>query len=154
MTASPKTTEDVLWGWLNTVKAIFKRDLHMTRVENAVGPGWPDVEGMLTSNQFFIELKCSPRPAYDYTNIKVNYRPKQPPWHKRRLQAGARIFTLVQVGSGAEACRYLIGSEHLETVKAGITEDRMAELSLCDGRATARQIVSTAAYAPSPSANV
>lgn len=140
------TTEDVLWSWLNMVKAIFRHDLHMTRVENAVGPGWPDVEGMLISRQFFIELKCSRRPVHSDTPVRVKYRPKQPPWHKRRLRAGARIFTLVQVGSGqADARRYLIDSKHLPIVKEGITETELGRLSLCDGRTKATDIVRLAA---------
>ncbi len=142
------TTEDVLWGWLNTVKPLFRHDLHMTRVENAVGPGWTDVEGTLTGRQFFIELKCASRPAKLDTPIKVKFRPKQPHWHKRRLQAGAHIFVLVQVGSGqADARRYLIGSKHLPIVKSGVTEKDLDNLAWLNGKATARDIILNAAGA-------
>lgn len=142
------TTEDVLWGWLNTVKPLFRHELHMTRVENAVGPGWPDVEGMWTGRQFFIELKCSPRPKNPDTNIRVKFQPKQPPWHKRRLQAGARIFVLVQVGSGqTDARRYLIDSKHLEVVKRGVTETVLSNMAMLNGRAKAFDIIINAAGA-------
>jgi len=118
----------------------------MTRVENAVGPGWPDVEGMLVGTQFFIELKCAYRPVYANTEIQVKFRPKQPPWHRRRLLAGARIFVLLQVGKDADACRYLISSQHIEDIKAGLLETDLAQLAVIDPRSKARAIVDAAAY--------
>ncbi len=140
------TTETVLWGWLKRARYAFLRDLHMNRIENLVGKGTPDVEGCLTIEQFWIELKCSDRPKRPTTNVKVKFRPYQPEWHKARRKAGGRVFVLVQVGSGKkDARRYLVSSVYLSLLKDGITEECMCELALCDPKATPTEVVRTAA---------
>lgn len=143
----PATTEDVLWGWLKRpAKAVFRYDLHMTRIENAIAGGTPDVEGTLLGSSFWIELKCSYRPVREDTTIKVRYRPKQPPWHRRRARSGGRVFTLLQVGSGRlTARRYLLEARHLPLVKEGVTEDVLRHLALVDPRSDAETIIRAAA---------
>ncbi|MEE8608976.1 MAG: hypothetical protein V3S55_15335 [Nitrospiraceae bacterium] len=141
------TTESNLWSWLNKVKPLFRELLHMTRIENSAGLGTPDTEGCLSGRQFWIELKCCKRPRNPDTKLEIKFRIAQPPWHRRRLAAGGRMYTLVQVGSGSGhgANRYLVHSEHVELLKAGVNEEVLRELSLCDPQAKAKHIIFLAA---------
>lgn len=82
----------------------------MTRVENLLEEGWPDVEGCLEGKSFHIELKSAKRPKRETTRVLApdDIRPRQPPWLKARWMAGGNAFWLVQVGERHRACRYLL----------------------------------------------
>lgn len=128
--AQSASREANLWKWLKRARAHYREDLHMKRVENSVGNGMPDVEGCLCGEQFFLELKCSARPARITTNIKVRFEPEQIPWMIRRSNAGGRAFVFLQIGSGPDAQRYLLRPMDLAEVEAGCTEQRIAQLSI------------------------
>ena len=141
------TKESSLWNWLSKVRPVYREKLHMTRLENLVGEGTPDVDGCLEGCQFWAELKCNKRPARAKTPIRVKFRPMQVPWLKRRVRADGRAFVLVQVGQGRAARRYLIPGEMAAKVATGLTEAELDGLAVCDPEATATEIVQTAAGA-------
>lgn len=119
----------------------------MSRVENAVGSGMADVEGCLDSTQFWIELKCEPRPARRSTPIKPRFEPSQEPWHRRRRLSGGRTFVLLQVGSGAAARRYLLFGKLIPELEKGMTEQRLEALSVISPSASSREVVEAAVQA-------
>lgn len=100
--------ESDLWRWLSTARLHFKRELHMTRVENAVAKGFPDVEGCLRGQQFFIELKCAT--VRKHGNLAFGHRitGEQAHWLDRRFALSGHAWVLIQVGTGASATRYLV----------------------------------------------
>lgn len=143
-----KVPETRLWSWLDGgTKRHFKYDLHMNRVENSVMEGMPDVEGCLRRVQFWIELKCERRPSTAGTPIRAKFRPAQPPWLRRRIEAGGRAFVLLQVGSGRDARRYLIRGDKADEMAAGVTEDWLEAESFVHSKAAAKSIVQAASLA-------
>lgn len=132
MTASPKVSESRLWSWLEKpCRKHFKKALHMTRLENSVGTGTPDVEGQLDGcGQFWMELKCCARPARETSKLNIKFRPTQLPWLRRRARAGGKVYVLVQVGSGATASRYLVSSHVLYMFEHPRTEKDLGSMSL------------------------
>jgi hypothetical protein len=147
MTHSPSVRETRLFQWLSLCKTIFRNRLHMTRIENSVGVGASDVEGVLNGKPFYVELKTGMRPALPDTLIKVKVEDSQPRWHKKRCDAGAVTYFLIQIGSGKDAARYLIHSAHLLELKIhGMTEGRMRDLAKLPGDAKAHEIIERATY--------
>lgn len=139
------TRESGLWRWLAKAKMTLREALHMTRVENLVGQGTPDVEGCL-GNQFWMELKCEARPANEDTPIRPKFRPTQVPWLLRRAGAGGKAFVLLQVGMGGRAARYLIPARFARRLEEhGMTEAQLGECSAASPRASAEQVVRAAA---------
>jgi hypothetical protein len=140
-----KTREKSLWKWLEKAKLAFGPALHMERVENYLEKGTPDVEGCLNYGSFHIELKTSPRPSKPGTRIKPKYQDGQPEWHEKRIRAGGRVFSLVQVGSGAGASRYLLwGDFSARLAKDGMSEAELASVSVVDPKASAPEVVRAA----------
>jgi hypothetical protein len=81
----------------------------MTRIENMVDEGTPDVEGCLDGVALWIELKSCARPARARTPIHPKVRPSQADWHRERTAAGSRHhYVLIQVGEASQAKLYLI----------------------------------------------
>ena len=137
--------ESTLWIWLNRTKPLYKRTLHMCRVENSALNGMADVEGCLKSKQFWIELKCYARPSNSSTKIKARFEEAQIPWLKRRHDAGGNVFILLQVGQGHKARRYLIPGDLGAILEKGLTETRLEALAIIGPKSTASQIVEAAA---------
>ncbi len=124
------TTEAGLWKWLKQVKRQLRRDdLHIDRVENSVGAGFPDVEGMLDTIWFGIELKVNSRPAHETTPIKVKVRDSQIKWHPRRRRAGGLCWFLCQVGEGHQRKLYLIPGDYAQELLDGMCENELRDLS-------------------------
>lgn len=151
-----KISESDLWKWLNKIKRVYKKRLHMSRVENAVGTGMSDVEGCLEEPlsgvgiQFWIELKCEKRPARATTNIKPRFQSTQGPWHRRRRGSGGRTFVLLQVGAESGAKRYMLWGELIPQMEKGMTEQLLEELSVIPSNASAEQIIEAAAFLSPP----
>jgi len=143
------TRENRLWGWLKKVKPIYKEQLHMVRVENAVGSGMPDVDGareqkgLMPSIDFKIELKCAARPVDTTTKIKVKFQRSQPEWHRKRSKLRCRIFILLQVGQAAKASRYLVASSpsRIHKMQSGVTETELEAWSLVTPVCTASEVI-------------
>ena len=148
--ASPKAKEKNLWKWLSKASLVFKRALHLRRMENEVGSGTPDTNGCLTMADFWIELKTTNRPARATTKITHSIQPGQAPWHRGRRAAGGRSFVLIQVGSASAALRYLIPGEWIAQTASGMLEKDMAEICVVDPASTAEQIIQAAATAILP----
>ncbi len=140
---SGKVRESRLWAWLNKTKRIFKKQLHLNRIENGVMEGMADTEGCLHGRQFWIELKCEARPSNPSTKIKLRFEPAQLPWLNRRIGAGGRAFVLIQVGQGAAALRYLITADR-KSLEHGMLETTMKRCAVVDPKATAADIITAA----------
>lgn len=125
-----KTGEKYLWKWLKRAQLFYKQELHMNRVENGVGQGFPDVEGYLLGHgNFLIELKTATRPRKDGI-VRVKVRPEQIRWHLKRRTAGQTTWFLVQVGSGVRAMRYLLLGSQSTRLKKGMRESEMAKYGI------------------------
>jgi hypothetical protein len=124
--------ESSLWKWLLNGKDAFTDDLlHMTRIENLVDEGTPDVEGCLDGDAFWIELKSNARPKRETTRCiePRDIRPQQEPWLKRRWNAGGNAWMLIQIGEGHNAKRYLVPGNRVWQVP-NRTELELAKISL------------------------
>lgn len=125
--------EKSLWKWLSQARdhELVGDGLHMTRVENTLEEGFPDVEGCWDGGAFWIELKSVARPARETTRVLApdDIRPKQPPWLTKRWCAGGNAFMLIQVGERSKARRYLIPGNITHLV-AGMPECWLHEKSL------------------------
>lgn len=89
--------------------------------------GYPDVEGCIGGRSFTIELKAVTRPVWPATPIHTGLTVQQLAWARRRAQAGGHSFALIQVGSGADACRYLIRADPL-LCEPSLTEGTLRDL--------------------------
>ncbi len=83
--------ESNLWNWLK--KARGMNDLHMTRIENGVESGFPDVDACYSGVNFQIELKV----ARGANNISLGLRPSQKLWINHRTNVGGAVFVLAWV---------------------------------------------------------
>ena len=104
--------ERALWQRVRKAGLQLKKEghgVHLTRIENMVGEGTPDVEGCIDSVQIWAELKSCARPARSTTPIRPKKRQSQTDWHRDRTQAGFKnLFVLIQVGEASQAKLYLI----------------------------------------------
>lgn len=135
--------ESSLWKWLD--KPLPK--LHLTRVEDLVNVGRSDVEGCLDGSAFIIELKVADRPARSRTPIRTQSEitTEQCDWLEARRAAGGLAWLLIQVGQGHEAKRYLLDGRVARKARAGLTEDRLEDLSVCWSKADSEGILRAAA---------
>lgn len=135
--------ENSLWKWLKNARLHFRETLSLGRIENAVGAGWPDVEGYQTElGQIWIELKSAARPASPLTPIDLKHtRDAQVRWLTKRWALGQAVFILVQVGSGAEARRYLVEGHRAQEIHDGQTEAWLEVMSRCSPKAKPAQVL-------------
>lgn len=118
------TRESQLWSWLDTNSRHLRRTgLHVVRVENSCGSGFPDVEACWLGTSFTVELKCADRPKREGTTCNFKHmRAGQVIFAADRAKARGRHFLLLQVGSGHEAQRYLLVGTYAAAVLSGLTE--------------------------------
>jgi hypothetical protein len=91
----------------------------LTRIENLVDDGTPDVDGCINSRQIWVELKSCDRPVRASTPIRPKVRPSQSDWHRERTAAGCRHnFVLIQVGEASQAKLYLIPARDYDLIVA------------------------------------
>jgi hypothetical protein len=91
----------------------------LTRIENMVDEGTPDVEGAINGQQIWAELKSCARPAKAKTPIRPKSRPSQSDWHRERTAAGSRHhYVLMQVGEASQAKLYLIPGREYDNIVA------------------------------------
>lgn len=126
--------ETSLWDRCRTgIKHLRKcgHALHFCRLENQVGEGNPDVEGVINGEQCWIELKTNMRPKRPGTLIRSKTRESQSIWHKARTEGGGkRHWVLIQVGHAHSAKLYLIcGNRYDEIIT---TEAELAAMSVID----------------------
>lgn len=134
-------TEAGLWKSLSVVRNTLGGDLHIRRVENAVGMGDPDVEGCYRGNCFHIELKVAPRPARGLTGLRFGHdiTNEQAEWHTARAEAGGRSFFLIQVGDGAERALYLVPGSLVGFLRSRPTEAEIARFRVASPMAVISQ---------------
>jgi hypothetical protein len=103
-------SETTLWEWLRGARRAIGPALHMRRVENAVGVGDGDVDGVLEARDFMLELKFAKRPARESTPLTLghNVTNEQIDFARDRLAAGGAYAFLIQVGAGADRAIYLV----------------------------------------------
>ena len=127
-----QTKEKHLWQWLRQAKFIIGADLFLGRVENNVTAGNPDVDCCFSGLAFGIELKSVARPKRETTKIKIRLEKSQLWYHQTKTRAGGIIYNLIQVGSGAEARRYLVHCKHNDLLVLGLTENSLASIAIVD----------------------
>jgi hypothetical protein len=135
---------------LTARKTVGRDKLHMTRIENGVGAGQPDVEGQwLKLGQFWIELKTSKRPVFKTSKVTgYDLKTSQVAWHRHRWLVGGSTTMLMQVGSGAAASRYLVPGNMLSGIVVnGVTELELARISICEPDDQADEIIRKALLA-------
>lgn len=123
--------ESGLWRWLSGARRVLGADLHMTRVENLIGSGMPDVEGCYQGTQFWLELKSAMRPVRSATPVRfpTKGREEQASWAISRIAAGGRVGYLLQVGHGHSRTIYLCPGRYVPLLHAGATEAKIADWS-------------------------
>lgn len=122
--------ESGLSRWLMDARRTLP-GLQITRVENSVGAGFPDVDGYLREyGAFQIELKSTKRPARESTPLRFALRGRdaQIDYLARRWVLGGAAFFLLQVGDGADRTLYLAPGSAGARLRAGITESELAAL--------------------------
>lgn len=130
-----------MWGWLRDGTKSLRPLLDMSRVENTVDEGTPDVEGCLEGEQFWCELKALARPVKPSTRIDLEVDTEQVRWHRRRSKAGGRTWFLIQVGSGRSASRYLIPGYRSMKLAEKRSEAELESLAVIIPGANARNIL-------------
>lgn len=131
--------ESSLWSWLSNVRHVMRENIHLTRVENMIGAGFPDVDGFAGLGRdrfsFKLELKSSPRPARPATPVrfKLKGREKQIEFCRRRYLMGDNVYFLLQIGEGAERRVYLAPGDVGAELQRGVTESQAAILCLNGG---------------------
>lgn len=119
--------------WASAYKALrYLVKLHITRIENAVGSGTPDVEGCFNGVQFWWELKVG---SVDKKgNVKVSFRPTQIPWLKRRCLVGGKAFAIIKIGRE----KFCLPGPSLSMFQGedNVSLDQMRDASICAGNAS------------------
>lgn len=137
--------ESRLWEWLKKARLSYRDDLHMTRVENGVSAGMPDVEGHLKrGGQFWIELKSAARPKHPDTPVRFRTRTAQVEWVDRRRAVGGRAWYLLQVGDGADRRIYLLDGMWGAMIHAGQSEQWLSDHSAIGRAATQWTVIAVA----------
>lgn len=70
-------------------RAWDKIGVDMTRIENSVGSGTPDVNCCYNGEEFWVELKVA-------KSHKVDIKPSQVAWAKRRVEHDGAVYLLVK----------------------------------------------------------
>lgn len=87
--------------WAEWRVALMKADpgADLTRIENAVQLGTPDVNGCVFRTDFWCELKAMERwPKDPMAPLRIpHYTRNQRLWIRRRGKAGGRVFLLLRV---------------------------------------------------------
>lgn len=120
--------ESRLWQWMSDGLKGTK-GLHMRRVENRVGDGDPDVDGVYLGRYFEVELKGCDRPVRD-GRLDFEVRRSQVLWHRKRTRCMGNNWIYVRVGRAHQVRRYLVEGKHAERLYDGITEAELLELSV------------------------
>lgn len=134
---------------MRTAFKAYGSSVHLTRIENSVSDGFPDVEYTLLLNGLpywaAVELKTAARPKLHTSPVQVKFRPAQIPWLRKRWAVRGSAWALVQVGSGKDLARYLIPGDQAGIVAEGVVEDRLRELSACREKDPLDRIIRIAA---------
>lgn len=93
---SDKIKESTFWAYVRQGLKPWP-ELDLIRVENAIVPGTPDVNG----TDFWVELKSVEGPREATKPVLVeHFTPEQRLWVGRRWRAGGRVYLLIRVSVG------------------------------------------------------
>ena len=141
--------ETSLWKWLSNARDVLRDRLDLRRVEDAIGAGFPDVDGFVQIMDrkrtacgndewdelhelfgFKIELKSEVRPAKASTPIRfaLERRKAQIEFMRKRYAMGEAAYFLLQVGEGADRMLYLAPGDAGARLRAGMLESELAVL--------------------------
>ncbi len=141
-----KTAEKNLWAWLKK-GALGCEDISLHRIENTLARSTPDVVAAVGSTMFFIELKTTARPVRKTTPIRARFQQGQTNFLYYWALKHNSAFLLLQVGSGAEACRYMLRGTNARAVEAGeLYENDLNTLALVSPTAKSEEILQYAAF--------
>jgi hypothetical protein len=93
-------SEANLWDRLRDgLMSASEGQIILERIENAVGVGTADVNGLIDEVEFWLELKfISKKPARDGPVFgNGGLRPEQKPWLFNRSNAGGQVFIFAQI---------------------------------------------------------
>jgi hypothetical protein len=130
--------ESALWKSLRQIMdptryPTFATRVHLERVENGVGEGFPDVDGFVRGwGPIQFELKSAARPVRSSTPIRFKVRPLQPPWNIRRWLAGGNNWWLLQVGEGHDRS-VILAPGWLDIGALRLTESQIEKLATDEG---------------------
>lgn len=133
-----------LWDWLRDGLKPMGKDLHLVRVENSAGEGDPDVQGCWKGLSFELELKGCDRPINPATPLDIEVRQAQVLWHRRRWNAGGKVWLFIRVGNGRDVLRYLVPGSLSGIVKEGVTEEQLAAMSVLSPLCTPLDVIDRA----------
>lgn len=103
-----KKPEQRLWAWLRPKLAPYGR---VSRVENPLDPGMPDVSYCINGVEGWIELKVATWPARpDGIVGRGLIRPAQRAWWAKQLNAGGWTFILLRI-TGRQVEHLLLDGE-------------------------------------------
>jgi hypothetical protein len=134
--------ESQLWKWLSNARNDLRERVDLRRVEDAIGAGFPDVDGYfqavpehsdapdLPPFGFKLELKSEPRPKKPATPVRfaLEKRKAQIEFMRKRYAMGEPAYFFVQVGEGPDAMRYLLPGDAGARLREGMTETEIAIL--------------------------
>lgn len=150
--------ESSLWKWLSNARNDLRERVDLRRVEDAIGAGFPDVDGFLRGEPdpavrfntaaereeyerksrwtfgFKLELKSERRPARHTTPVRfaLEKRKAQIEFMKRRYLMGEAAYFFVQVGESSDAMRYLAPGDAGAQLRDGMTEAELAVLCVTE----------------------
>jgi hypothetical protein len=130
--------ESSLWSSLAKARTLYGPDgIQLTRVENLVAFGMPDVDGYMCTDfgrgAFTLELKAEERPARESTPVKFKVRDSQLEWNAKRWTLGGRTFYLCQIGSGSRRVLYLVPGHAGHILRRGVPEADLKTFIKPDG---------------------
>lgn len=138
------TRENSLWKWLRKIlkDATYKNVLAMSRIENSVGLGTPDVEGVFMKKAFWIELKQAELPVRETTPIRPKkFTDEQVHWLSKRWFLGTPTHVFIQIGTE----RFLIPGYKAKQVQFGQTLSWYRKNSKVPGDCTPLMVLTAAA---------
>ena len=130
-----------------------KADLHMSRIENMLEAGTPDVEGCYRGHSFWMELKSAKRPRFPQTPVRFPTRDEQIEWLQCRVDTGgaASFLLSVNTGNGSGRCVYLVAGWYGHQLHKGLTEEHIGVYSvLTSVRPTALEVIRAACKVKRP----
>jgi penicillin-binding protein-related factor A (putative recombinase) len=136
--------EQNLWKWLKkeVQPLVAQKDLHICRVENPVGPGYPDVEGCYKGIGFHLELKAVERPKKNETLITLRHmRQRQIIWLEKRWRAGGSAWVLLRIGQREGARIYLLPGNTAARLREGVLERSIDAISEIHPQASGCMII-------------
>ena len=107
--------EQLLWQRLRPF--LVKAGAHVSRIENALDPGTPDISYCLRGRERLLELKVALPPPKKLTltsRVHVKIRREQKIWWTERHRAGGQVKVLLEVSGWPTRYLLLNGQQLLE----------------------------------------